>query len=317
MVGLTPSFSTGKDLGILVRQYSRLANWEFGWGVFETHRVTNDRSEEAKAKIATHVIAVPLDGLLDYLFDADVVADRLQAAAVQLVKRWNQRMPRKALEWNDEICSEVWLSSKKKQESSVFELTLSTYGFHQANKEKEDVQITQADLKVCLRTSLPVLLLPPQSLLQVLVKLRTTSYSVRYEGPDRRIRADGYRKDRFGYNARLDHFLNLLRQPDFQAELQRSRDSHYEARRNAAEKQHAVPKARQGGPSSVTSTGEASQTDDSGPVGTASTTPTCTALGETRQEKESKADQNADDNAAGGAPASTADDDGVETDGED
>lgn len=83
------------------------------------------------------------------------MALRLESAAGELVKRYNDRYPRKVFDWNEEICKEVWTGRNGKVETTIFDLTLSTYAFFVANQAgRPGASIARADLKASLSLSL-------------------------------------------------------------------------------------------------------------------------------------------------------------------
>ena len=131
----------------LVRDYTKLANWEFGWGILETQHF----QDEKKTKVVPAIFAVPLDSLVDYYADCELVAERVEKAAEQLVSRWNSLRTKTALEWKDEICRHNWVGKDKKAHKTIFEVKLSSYVFlleHRKHPGAPIPTITAADLKV-------------------------------------------------------------------------------------------------------------------------------------------------------------------------
>jgi len=137
----------GGVLGQLVKQYKKLSNWELGWGVLETRQIVGE-TLKSQANIKSKVIAIPVDGFLDYFDDCELVAQRLQHAGRELVRRWNEQQPKKVLDWTDEICREEWRGRGGKVETSIYETILSTYAFFVRNEDKPDAVIAESDLKV-------------------------------------------------------------------------------------------------------------------------------------------------------------------------
>jgi hypothetical protein len=99
---------------------------------------------------------VPLDGLVEYYADLDVVSSRLETASRQLVQRWNALIVKKSLEWQDEICRQDWIGRAGKAETTIFEVRLSTYGFFTAHRENPSAVITTADVKVSTASRLAI-----------------------------------------------------------------------------------------------------------------------------------------------------------------
>jgi len=132
-----------------------VANWEFGWGVFETQNI-----KDGSTKVNQDAFAVPLDSLVDYFGDCTLVAERIEKAAEELVSRWNSLRNKTALEWKDEICRHTWVGKDKKPHKTIFEVKLSSYVFlldHRKQPGAPIPTITAADLKVLTRAARDIL----------------------------------------------------------------------------------------------------------------------------------------------------------------
>jgi hypothetical protein len=135
------------DFGDIVREYSKIGDWKSGWAIFETHQVFGESFGNPSVR---HCVGlVPLDGLLEYLADVDVVTARIQDASAQLVQRWNALEVKKPLEWKDEIARFDWIGRQGKPETSIFEFRLSTYGFTVINEKNSAAVLHLSDVKVC------------------------------------------------------------------------------------------------------------------------------------------------------------------------
>lgn len=133
------------DYHKIVTDYNKLADWKYGYAIHETTQVYGDFSNP----VPKHCVGmVPLDGMMEYYSDLDVVVFRLEQACRQLVQRWNDLPIKKSLEWRDEICRQDWLGRGSKAETTIFEVRLSTYGFFNANRGNQGAVISTDDVKV-------------------------------------------------------------------------------------------------------------------------------------------------------------------------
>ena len=132
----------------MMRKYEKLAAFDLGYALHETGVFTPAGS--AKYPRKPHVSLVPLDGMVAYYHDLDIVVARLEVAAVELVSRFNNRAIKRPLEWRDEICRQDWIGKNGRPETTIFELRLTTYGFFLSGVVHP---INTADLKVPLTFS--------------------------------------------------------------------------------------------------------------------------------------------------------------------
>jgi hypothetical protein len=147
-----------------MREYERLAAWDFGWSIHETEAPSgNDFPNKLRFAL------VPLDGLVDYYANPDEVTGLLRDAGEELVRRYNDLEVKRALEWKDLICRQDWRGKDGRAETTFFEVRVSSYAVHQANMECEErnQDISFSQLKVpsasrrVLLTRLISLLSPP------------------------------------------------------------------------------------------------------------------------------------------------------------
>jgi hypothetical protein len=124
------------------RRYEKLAPFDLGYGGHETGVFVVAAGKFPKKPT---VSLVPLDGLLDYYADLDVLASRLEEAGARLVRRYNSRKVRTALEWRDEVCRYNFAGRNGREETTIFELRLTTYGFHVGGSPRP---IEAGDLRV-------------------------------------------------------------------------------------------------------------------------------------------------------------------------
>ncbi len=146
-VSSPPPSPASPNLRDILRQYNHLANWEYGYAVHECVQVTGVTSTHVPVTKRSAAL-IPLDGLLAYYEDIDLVVGRLETAAAELARRWNARTVKSALEWRDLICRCDWDGRDGRAESTLFELVLSTYAFYVHNLENPEASITEADIKV-------------------------------------------------------------------------------------------------------------------------------------------------------------------------
>jgi hypothetical protein len=109
----------------VMRAYEKLANFDWGYGGHETGELT-----DGKYPKKPFVSIVPLDGLMEYYSELDGLGARLEKAAVLLVRRYNAREVRRPNEWRDEICRQEFEGVNRRRETTIFELRLSSFGFH-------------------------------------------------------------------------------------------------------------------------------------------------------------------------------------------
>jgi len=126
-----------------MRDYEKLAAWDYGWSIHETE-VPSGNDFPNKLRFAL----VPLEGVVDYYVDLDEVAGRLRDAGHELVRRYNGLEVRRALEWKNLIHRQDWRGKDGRPETTLFELRLSTYAFHQSHAEERHTPISFEQLKV-------------------------------------------------------------------------------------------------------------------------------------------------------------------------
>lgn len=166
-----------------------------------------------------HIALLDLDGFLSYFGQPRQLAARLTKEASALMERWRainetaQPDFRRPTDFSETISKYTWINAKNREEVSLYQLTLSTFGHtKQVDQWDEKPSIRLGDLKV-------------------LIKLKTTSGAG--QGPDKSgsdeagFRCVAFsllspynldcfsRNDRHGYNANFCHFLGLLRSQKF------------------------------------------------------------------------------------------------------
>ena len=113
------------------KEYDRLSNWSDGWMILSTDGWDGARGQEFNKKKLFHTM-VPMGDGLEYFSKPKEVALRLLRAAQTLCARYNQQQGRKKpATWRESISETCWRNTKGKMETTVFEVILSTYNFHQ------------------------------------------------------------------------------------------------------------------------------------------------------------------------------------------
>jgi hypothetical protein len=147
-----------------LREYQDIANWDDGIAVHETEQIVGEGGPNPVAKRCIGL--VPLGGQVDYYTDMDQVINRLSAAALQLVANYNGARIKKSLEWKDLICRQDWVGRRGRQETTLFQVELSTYNFFKMAFTGPKPPMTVSDVKVRRHFSQPLLdisllILPP------------------------------------------------------------------------------------------------------------------------------------------------------------
>jgi hypothetical protein len=116
-----------------MRTYEKLAAFDQGYGIHETGEASPSGSKFAKKPA---VSLVPLDGLMRYYANLDVLKTRLEKAAILLARRYNGLSKRRPVEWRDEICRHEFVGVNGRPETTIFELRETTFGFHVAGHSR-------------------------------------------------------------------------------------------------------------------------------------------------------------------------------------
>jgi hypothetical protein len=186
------------------------------------------------------VIPLPLVAFIVYFAAAPaVLADKLEATAEQLVRRWKAiNWPivdgnRKSVGWSAEIWRHEWRGAKGKKEISVFEISLNTYFFTTNNRDTKNPNITTKDLKVLIKVRSTVSL-----------DSRPDKSSLDAEGMSLNNRGEKRGEERvqfrdflvlffffcllLGYNQNFRHFLNILRSRSYLDMVERVKQDYEE-----------------------------------------------------------------------------------------
>lgn len=126
----------------MMRKYDKLASFDEGYALHESGVASSGGKYPKKPSVAL----IPLDGMLKYYDNLDLVVARLRTAGEQLARRYNARGEmKKALEWRDTICEHHWIGRGGRPEITIFEARLTTYG-HFLSSDGRDIK--PADIKV-------------------------------------------------------------------------------------------------------------------------------------------------------------------------
>jgi hypothetical protein len=128
------------------RQYQDIANWDDGVGLHETGQIIGEGSLHPTPKRCIGM--VPLDGMLEYYRDLDLVIKRLSHASSLLVANYNALTRKKSLEWKDLICRQDWIGKGGRKETTLFQLELSTYNFCKMGRVGPEGIMKTTDVKV-------------------------------------------------------------------------------------------------------------------------------------------------------------------------
>lgn len=104
------------------------------------------------------MVFVPLDGWLAYLGeDPAAVADRIENAAFELLRRWKNRNltlrgeDRKPLAWAEEITRYSWKGPTGKKETTVWEVQLNTFALTRDHLYEKNPAVGTDEVKLLLK----------------------------------------------------------------------------------------------------------------------------------------------------------------------
>ena len=136
---------------MLRRIYRFLVNYKSGYAVFRIPKNPNPHEVAGGERVAI----LDLDSFLSFFGTPQLLANHLQAKALELMTEWRSinktALPnfRRPICHYEEIARYNWCNARNKPETSVYELTISSWGHTKAiNSSSDPPRIQLGDLKV-------------------------------------------------------------------------------------------------------------------------------------------------------------------------